>query len=169
MQEIGWRWRLKKSFIHRLAVKINADIDHAADLTIADVSKISLFFVASIAAVIAFSGPLITFLAMKNILEIKNPKRATLIPALRKMIIDLRKRLRNPKVITETLEVEVEKEVIKEIPIEKPIYQKVEVPAPYEVVKYVGVPVPKDLSVELPEINENSLNGKKVIQGGNAA
>ena len=43
-----------------------------------------------------------------------------------------------------------------------------EVPAPYEVVKYVGVPVPKDLS-ELPEINENSLNGKKVIQGGNAA
>ena len=76
--------------------------------------------------------------------------------------------LRNPKVITETLEVEVEKEVIKEIPIEKPIYQKVEVPAPYEVVKYVGVPVPKDLS-ELPEINENSLNGKKVIQGGNAA
>ncbi len=157
-----------KSFIHRLAVKLNANVDHAADLTSADVSKISLFFIASIAAVIAFSGPLITFLAMKNILEIKNPKRATLIPALRKMIIDLRKRLRNPKVITETLEVEVEKEVIKEIPIEKPIYQKVEVPAPYEVVKYVGVPVPKDLS-ELPEINENSMNGKKVIQGGNAA
>ena len=40
------------------------------------------------------------------------------------MLIDLRKRLRNPKVVIETKEIEIEKEVIKEVPVEKIIYEK---------------------------------------------
>ena len=51
----------------------------------------------------------------------------------------------------------------------KEVYQKVEVPVPYEITKYVGVPVPtetKDLPV-MPEINGKGLD--KLIQGGKAA
>ena len=48
------------------------------------------------------------------------------------------------KVVTKINEVEVEKEVIKEIPVEKVVYEKVEVHTPFEVTKFVGVPVPTD-------------------------
>ena len=58
------------------------------------------------------------------------------------------------------MEKEVPVEVIKEIPVEKLIYHKVEIPTPYEIIKYVGVPVPtdpKDLP-KVPEIRNKKIN-----------
>ena len=158
----------KNSFIHSIALKFSA-ANHAADLTSKEVGRVALFFVLSIAAIIAFSGPVITFLAFRNMIEEHQPRQSKVRPALRKTLITLRKRLMQPKIIREIEEVEVEKEVIKEIEVEKKVYEKVEVPTPYEVTKFVGVPVPtdpKDLPL-MPEINDSGLN--KLIQGGKAA
>jgi len=158
----------KHSFIHRIALKIS-DADHAADLTQQEVGKISLLFVVSIAAIIAFSGPLITFLSVRNMIEEHAPRQPKVRPAIRRTLLSLRKRLMKPRIVKEIQEIEVEKEVIKEVPVEKKVYEKVEVPVPYEVTKYVGVPVPtdpKDLPI-MPEINGKGLN--RLIQGGKAA
>ena len=128
-----------------------------------------MFFVVSIAIIIACSGPLITFLAMRNMIEEYQPRKSKVRPAIRRTLVVLRKKLMQPKIVKEIEEVVVEKEVIKEIPVEKEVYKKVEVPVPYEITKYVGVPVPtetKDLPV-MPEINGKGLD--KLIQGGKAA
>ena len=158
----------KHSFIHRIALKISS-ADHAADLTIQEVGNVAMFFVVSIAVIIACSGPLITFLAMRNMIEEYQPRKSKVRPAIRRTLVVLRKKLMEPKIVKEIEEVVVEKEVIKEIPVEKEVYKKVEVPVPYEITKYVGVPVPtetKDLPV-MPEINGKGLD--KLIQGGKAA
>ena len=93
-------------------------------------------------------------------IEEHQSRQSKVRPALRKTLITLRKRLMQPKIIKEIEEVEVEKEVIKEIEVEKKVYEKVEVPTPYEITKFVGVPVPtdpKDLPL-MPEINDSGLN-----------
>ena len=63
--------------------------------------------------------------------------------------------------------IEIEKEVIKEVPVEKIIYEKVIKPEPFEVPKYVQVPVPTDAK-DFPEMAD--LRSKKVTpissQGG---
>jgi hypothetical protein len=79
--------------------------------------------------------------------------------AIRRAAVALRRRLLKPKVITKIIEVEIEKEVIKEIPVERVVYEKVEVPTPFEVTKFVGVPVPTDPK-DLPSAPE--VDPKKV-------
>ena len=144
-------------------------VDHAADLTQEQIGLISLIFIFSIAGFLAVCGPCLTFVAMKNTLEEHDVRRAVVRLALRRALISLRKRIMQPKIIKEIEEVEVEKEVIKEVIVEKKVYEKIEVPTPYEITKYVGVPVPtdpKDLPL-MPEISDSALN--RVIQGGKAA
>jgi hypothetical protein len=88
------------------------------------------------------------------------PKQHKLGLAFRRALLALRKRLIEPKILIKYEEVEIEKEVIKEILVEKLIYQKVEIPTPYEITKYVGVPVPtdpKDLP-RAPEISNTKIN-----------
>ena len=80
-------------------------------------------------------------------------KQPILKNALRKTLLSIRKRMKEPKIIREIEEVEIEKEVIKEVPVEKLVVRNVEIPKPFEVTKYVGVPVPKDVS-DLPSIDE---------------
>jgi hypothetical protein len=156
------------SVIHRMALKVFG-VDHAADLTEDQTGLISLIFIFSIASFLALIGPGITFVAMKNLIEEHRSRRPTIRPAIRRVLISLRKRIMKPRIITQIEEVEVEKEVIKEIEVEKKVYEKVEVPTPYEITKFVGVPVPtdpKDLPL-MPEINDSGLN--RLIQGGKAA
>ena len=158
----------ENSVIYRMASKIFG-VDHAADLTQEQIGLISLIFIFSIAGFLAVCGPCLTFVAMKNTLEEHDVRRAVVRPALRRALISLRKRIMQPKIIKEIEEVEVEKEVIKEVIVEKKVYEKIEVPTPYEITKYVGVPVPtdpKDLPL-MPEISDSALN--RVIQGGKAA
>ena len=68
-------------------------------------------------------------------------------------MLSIRKRMKEPKVIKEIEEVEIEKEIIKEVPVEKLVVRNVEIPKPFEVTKYVGVPVPKNVN-DLPSIDE---------------
>ena len=78
------------------------------------------------------------------------------------MLLDLRKRLRNPKIITKTKEIEVEKEIIKEIPIEKIVYKEVVKPEPVEIPVFVQVPVPTDPK-DLPKMDELTPEEMKPI------
>ena len=80
-------------------------------------------------------------------------KKPVLKNALRKALLSIRKRMKEPKVIKEIEEVEIEKEIIKEVPVEKLVVRNVEIPKPFEVTKYVGVPVPKNVN-DLPSIDE---------------
>ncbi len=173
----------ENSFIHRIAVRANEEIKSPADVTAEQAGTITLFFILSIAAVAALAGPLLAFSSMN--LKIENPKKkASILRSFRKMIISLRKKIMQPKIITEIQEIEKEVEKIVEveieiekkiyetvevptvIEIEKKVYQTVEVPTPYEVQKFISVPVPTELK-DLPFANNvSSINDKKVYLGG---
>ena len=107
----------------------------------------------SVAAVVSTTGPILTFVALNLQKETEEPKKRKFSLALRIMLLDLRKRLRNPKIITKTKEIEVEKEIIKEIPIEKIVYKEVVKPEPVEIPVFVQVPVPTDPK-DLPKMDE---------------
>jgi HAMP domain-containing protein len=152
------------SFIHRMAGKFHG-VNNAADLTEKQIGSVSLFFVLSVALVVAISGPLLAFCSMKMRIERQIDNRKPLSSAIRKTLLSLRRRFNKPKVITEIREIEKEVEKIVEVEVEKKIYETVEVPTPYEVTKFVAVPVPtelkdltfsKHLSTELIESNEIS-------------
>ena len=186
--------RTNDSNIHRFAA-LYYGVQNPADLTQQQYSFFALLFIMSISAAISIAGPLCAYVSLRNNLETIKPKqnkatfalRKTLMAlrkrlmkpkksksglAFRKMLVAIRKRLNQPKIVTEYQEIEVEKEVIKEvevevpvevikeIPVEKLIYHKVEIPTPYEITKYVGVPVPtdpKDLP-KAPEISDKKIN-----------
>ena len=76
--------------------------------------------------------------------------------------IALIKRLRNPKIVTEIKEIEVEKEVIKEVIVEKIKYEEVIKPKPVEIPIFVQVPVPTDPK-DLPKMEELTQDNIKPI------
>ena len=83
----------------------------------------------------AFSGPILTLLAMNNNLEETQPQQKNKLKTrLGALLVDLRRRLRQPKIIKEVIEREVEKEVevIKEVPVEKIVKEVIEVPQLFE-------------------------------------
>ena len=150
------------SFIHRMAIKVYG-VNTAADLTEKQIGSVSLFFILSVALVVAISGPLLAFCSMKMRIERHANQSKPLSSAMRKALLSLRKRMNKPKVITEIREVEKEVEKIVEVEVEKKVYETVEIPTPYEVTKFVAVPVPtelkdltfsKHLNTELIESNE---------------
>jgi len=143
-----------KSFIHRIASRIFGK-DSAADLTKEQVSLVSLVFIISVASIVAVSGPILAFMSVSNSIEQTNLKRKSRTRGtFRRMLIDLRKRLRKPKVVTRTEEKEVIKEVVKEVKVDRPVFNTVEVPTPVEVTRFIGVPVPTDPK-NLPEFDNN--------------
>ena len=116
---------------------------------------VSLIFIISVASIVAVSGPILAFLSVSNSIEQANlKKKSRTRGTFRRMLIDLRKRLRNPKVVTRTEEKEVIKEVVKEIKVDRPVFNTVEVPTPVEVTRFVGVPVPTDPK-NLPEFDND--------------
>ena len=132
------------SFIHRMAVKFYG-VNSAADLTEKQIGSISLFFILSVALVVAVSGPLLAYCSMKMRIERQINNRKPLSSSMRKALLSLRKRINKPKVITEIREIEKEVEKIVEVEVEKKVYETVEIPTPYEVTKFVAVPVPTEL------------------------
>lgn len=154
------------SFIHRMA-GIYYGVDNLADLTEEQIGIFKLIFMISVATVVSTTGPILTYVALNLQKESEEPQKSKVLLTLRKMLVDLRQKLRNPKVVIKTKEIEIEKEVIKEVPVEKIIYEKVIKPEPFEVPKYVQVPVPTDAK-DFPEMAD--LRSKKVTpissQGG---
>jgi hypothetical protein len=154
------------SFIHRLAGLYHG-VDNLADLTEDQIGDIALVFMVSIAAVVSVIGPITTYIAYSIHIETESPKKSKLTPAIRRALIDVRRRLRNPKIVKEIKEIEIEKEIIREVPVEKIIYKTVIKPEPFEVPTYVQVPVPTDAR-DFPEMAD--LNHQKVTsissQGG---
>ena len=139
-----------ESFIHRLA-GIYYGVDNLADLTEEQSGFFSLLFMISVAAVVSIAGPILTYVAYSLHLQETSPKKSKLLSTIRKMIIDLRKRIRDPKIVKEIKE--IEKEIIKEIPVEKIVHKEVEVPKPVEIPLFVQVPVPTDPK-DLPKMEE---------------
>mgnify|MGYP001216687617 FL=1 len=142
----------------------------------------------SIALGVSIIGPILSYLALKLQKESEEPKRKRVRQALRKMLIDLRrklrkskevkkkkvthsirkalvdlrKRLRSPKIIKEVLEVEKEVEVIKEVPVERVVYQEVIKPEPVEIPVIIQVPVPTDPK-DLPRMEDLKKSDIKPI------
>ena len=63
---------------------------------------------------------------------------SSLSKSFRKMLLALRKRIKEPKIITKKVEIEVPKEVIKEVPVDKVVFKEV----PVEVVQKEVVHTP---------------------------
>ncbi len=117
----------------------------------------------SVASVVSFAGPLITFVAVSIRLQDEEKKSVNLLRSMRYVFVALIKRLRNPKIVKEIKEIEVEKEVIKEIEVEKIKYEEVLVPQPVEIPVVVQVPVPTDPK-DLPKMEELTKDQLKPIQ-----
>ena len=175
------------SFLHRMA-GIFYGVDNLADLSEDQVGVFEQVFMISIALGVSIIGPILSYLALKLQKESEEPKRKRVRQALRKMLIDLRrklrkskevkkkkvthsirkalvdlrKRLRSPKIIKEVLEVEKEVEVIKEVPVERVVYQEVKKPEPVEIPVIIQVPVPTDPK-DLPRMEDLKKSDIKPI------
>ena len=164
-----------ESFIHRLAAKFYG-VENLADLTEEQVGNIALLFMCSVAGVVSLAGPLITFVAVSIQLQDEEKKSNNLLRSIRYTFIALTKRLRNPKIVKEIIEIEVEKEVIKEVEVEKVVYQdvikEIEVekivyqevikPEPVEIPIFIQVPVPTDPK-DLPRMDEITKDNLRPI------
>ena len=149
------------SFIHRLAAKFYG-VENLADLTEEQVGNFALLFMCSVAGVVSLAGPFITFVAVSIQLQDEEKKSNNLLRSIRYTFIALTKRLRNPKIIKEIIEIEVVKEVIKEIEVEKIIYQEVIKPEPVEIPIFIQVPVPTDPK-DLPRMDEITKDNLRPI------
>jgi len=105
------------------------------DVTSAEVTKTAFWWYGSLSALVAIMGVVLAFGAFilthpnEKYLDLK--KRNRLKSTIRRMFISLRKRIREPKIITKTRIKEVPKEVIKEVPVDKVVLTEV----PVEVIK----------------------------------
>ena len=108
-----------------------------ADVTLEDVTKTAFWWYGSLAALVSIMGVVLAFGALilkhpKEKYKDLNPeKRHRLKNSIRRMFVSLRKRIREPKIVTRTVIKEVPKEVIKEIPVDKVVLKEV----PIEIVK----------------------------------
>ena len=150
-----------KSFIHSLAAKFYG-VENLADLSEEQVGNFALLFMCSVAGVVSLAGPFITFVAVSIQLQDEKKKPNNVIRSMRYVCIALIKRFRNPKIVTEIKEIEVVKEVIKEIEVEKIKYEEVIKPEPVEIPIFVQVPVPTDPK-DLPKMEELTKNNLKPI------
>jgi len=107
----------------------------------------------SVAGVVSLAGPLLTFLAYSLVIQDEAPKKRSIKYTLRLALVSLIKRIRAPKIVTKIKEIEVEKEVIKEVLVEKIKYEEVIKPEPVEVPIFIQVPVPTDPK-DLPKIED---------------
>lgn len=140
------------SFMHRLAALFYG-VENLADLTEEQLGTIAIIFMCSVAGVVSIAGPIITFVAVSIQMESTKKPSKKKSKILRVIAIALIKKIRKPRVIKEVIETEIEKEVIKEVPIEKIVHKEVEVPKPVEIPLFVQVPVPTDPK-DLPKMEE---------------
>lgn len=162
----------KENNIYRIGEKVYGK-DHPADLTREEVALIAMIIMITTAAIFTLVGPACAYFSLeekkrKRKRKDKQSASFALKRTLRHLLINAIKRVRKPRVVTKTEEVEVIKEVVKEIPVEKTVVKEVEVPKPYEVTRYVGIPVPKDPEdlIEINTVNELDLIPAGAIPGG---
>ena len=141
-----------ESFLHRLSAMYYG-VDNLADLTEEQVGNFALIFMMSVAGVVSLAGPLLTFLAYSLVIQDEAPKKRSIKYTLRLALVSLIKRIRAPKIVTKIKEIEVEKEVIKEVLVEKIRYEEVIKPEPVEVPIFIQVPVPTDPK-DLPKMED---------------
>ena len=122
-------------FLHKIR---GQKADHIADLSPSFIEEATSIVISSLSIVVAIIGPVLAFTAVNNQIEDqRTPKRNKFTYSLRRLFVDLRKKIRRPKVITEIVEQEVEKivEVTKEVPVEKVVKEVVEVIKPVEITR----------------------------------
>jgi hypothetical protein len=117
--------------------------NRASDVTRIEADNVAFFWFGSLALIVSTIGVSLAFGAyiLKHPVKGYSAKTRTkgrIIKSLMLTLRRLRKRLRNPKVVTKIKEVEVVKEVVKEVPVDKVVFKEV----PIEVVKKQVVHVP---------------------------
>jgi len=143
---------------------------HPADLTKEQISLITMFLMIVTASVFTFIGPSAAYFSLranKKRDEASKHQKGMLMKSIRGLLINIRKKVREPKIVKEVKEVEVVKEVFKEVPVEKTVIKEVEVPKPFEVTRYVGIPVPKDPEdlIEISNAAELELTPAAALSG----
>ena len=145
--------------------------EHPADLTKEEIALITLFLMITTASIFTFIGPSAAYFSLrtnKKREEASKHQKGMLMKSIRGLLINIRKKVREPKIVKEVEEVEVVREVIKEVPVEKTVIKEVEVPKPFEVTRYVGIPVPKDPEdlIEISNAEELELTPATALSGG---
>ena len=114
-----------------------------SDVTMEDVTKTAFWWYGSLAALVSIMGVVLAFgafiLMHPNEKYLNKGKRYQLRNTIRRMFISLRKRIREPKIITKIRVKEVPVEVIKEVPVQKVVLTEV----PVEVTRVEEVYVPR--------------------------
>lgn len=132
--------------VYRIAMMFAPDAATAADVPRGTVDLVGKIWFGSLAMVIAITGILLALASE----VVKDPKQtsvkgnSSLSAAFRRLLVDMRKRQRQPKIIERIIEKEIEKivHITKEIPVDKVVLKEVVV----EVIKkeIVHVPVYSD-------------------------
>ena len=141
--------------IYRIA-KSFYGIEDGVMITEEQISFVAKIWFGSLAGIVSTMG---IFLAFGAFIfqyageEFKPKKRTGFVKrALRKTLLARRRKYNEPKIVTKIQEVEVPKEVIKEVPVDKIVIQEVKVDVPVEkiVVQEVPVEVVKKEVVHVP-------------------
>jgi hypothetical protein len=132
--------------IYRIAMMFSPDAATPADVPRGVVDMVGKVWFSSLAMVIAITGILLALASQ----VVKDPKQtsvrrnSSLTATFRRLLVDMRKRQRRPKIVETIIEREVEKivEITKEVPVDKVVLKEVVV----EVIKkeIVHVPVYSD-------------------------
>jgi chromosome segregation ATPase len=128
--------------IYRIAMMFAPEADTPADVPRSTIDMVGKVWFGSLAMVIAVTGILLALASQ----VVKDPRqtavkgRVSIASSLRRLILDLRKRARKPKVIEKLIEKEVEKvvHITKEVPVDKVVFKEV----PVEIIKKEVVHVP---------------------------
>jgi hypothetical protein len=128
--------------IYRIAMMFAPEADTPADVPRSTIDMVGKVWFGSLAMVIAVTGILLALASQ----VVKDPRqtavkgRVSIASSLRRLILDLRKRARKPKVIEKLIEKEVEKvvHITKEVPVDKVVFKEV----PVEIIKREVVHVP---------------------------
>jgi hypothetical protein len=117
--------------------------DRASDVTRTEADNVAFFWFGSLALIVSTIGVALAFGAyiLKHPMHgypAKKHAKSRIIKALMLTLRRLRKRLRNPKIVTKIKEVEVPIEVVKEVPVDKVVFKEI----PVEIVKKQVIHVP---------------------------
>ena len=130
---------MKNNQIYLIARTIYG-VDRSEVISEERLSLVAKFWFGSLAGIVSMMGVFLAFGSFillypkQHIDELEKEMSSgssSFSKSLRKMLLALRKRIKEPKVITKKIEVEVPKEVIKEIPVDKVVFKEV----PVEVVQ----------------------------------
>jgi len=125
--------------------KYRMGVESVSEVTLDDVTTTAFWWYGSLAALVSIMGVVLAFGALilkhpkEKYKELKKEKRHRLKNTIRRVLISLRKRIREPKIVTRIRIKEVPKEVIKEVPVQKVVLTEV----PVEVTKVEEVYVPR--------------------------